>query len=272
MSSSSAPPLYARYEIKGQTALVTGASSGIGEALVWRLAEAGCKVVAVARRMERLQELKQSVEARFGEGMVHCVTLDVRALDKVASLPSELPEGFADVDILVNNAGLARGAAPAHENVMSDVLEVFETNVSGVMAFTSAFVPGMVKRGRGHLVNIGSIAGHEAYQGGSVYCASKHAIDAFTTSARHDLAHTPIRVTAISPGAVRTEFSTVRYGDQAKADAVYTGEESHAEHRPRPSSCPDTRARSGRGYALLCRQVWRIGMGRRPHNSVDGNE
>lgn len=264
MSSSSAPPLYARYEIKGQTALVTGASSGIGEALVWRLAEAGCKVVAVARRMERLQELKQSVEARFGEGMVHCVTLDVRALDKVASLPSELPEGFADVDILVNNAGLARGAAPAHENVMSDVLEVFETNVSGVMAFTSAFVPGMVKRGRGHLVNIGSIAGHEAYQGGSVYCASKHAIDAFTTSARHDLAHTPIRVTAISPGAVRTEFSTVRYGDQAKADAVYTGEESHAEHRPRPSSCPDTRARSGRGCALLCRQVWRIGMGRRP--------
>merc|ERR1711924_163742 len=105
---------------------------------------------------------------------------------------------------------MGKGAAPAHENVMDDVLQVLETNVTAVVALTKAFVPGMISRGKGHVVNIGSIAGHESYKGGSVYCASKHAIDAFTTAARHDLVHTPIRVTAISPGAVRTEFSTVR--------------------------------------------------------------
>ena len=219
-------PLYETYSIAGQTALVTGASSGIGEALVWRLVEAGTKVVMVARREERLVAIKKALAEAFAgsEERVTYITLDVRDLARVEDLPGELPEGFKEVDILVNNAGLALGAAPAQENIIKDVLTMMETNVTAVMAFTKAFTPGMISRGLGHVVNIGSIAGHEAYKGGSVYCATKHAIDAFTTAARHDLAHTPIRVTAISPGAVRTEFSTVRYGgNQEQADAVYTG-------------------------------------------------
>lgn len=161
MAGGGGGPLYAVYDISGQTALVTGASSGIGEALVWRLAEAGVKIIAVARRKERLTALKEAIKEKFGDAEVHCVTLDVRDIKAIQTLPAALPEGFDKVDILVNNAGLARGASAAHENKMEDVQEVLETNVTGTMAFTEAFVPGMIARGRGHLVNMGSIAGHE---------------------------------------------------------------------------------------------------------------
>lgn len=150
------------------------------------------------------------------------LVFDVQDLPKIAALPETLPPTHKEVDILVNNAGLALGTAPVQDNVMADVEQMLMTNVSAVIAFVRAFVPGMRARGRGHVINIGSIAGHEAYAGGSVYCATKHAVDAFTTAARHDLVGSPVRVTAISPGMVNTEFSTVRFGgDSGKADGVY---------------------------------------------------
>lgn len=155
---------------------------------------------------------------------MHIECLDVQQLAEVAVLPSRLPAEFAEVDILVNNAGLALGTAAIQANDMADAVTMVNTNVLGLLAFCRAFVPGMVARGRGHVINLSSIAGHEAYLGGSVYCATKHAVDAITGSARHDLAGTPVRVTSISPGAVRTEFSVVRTkGDAAAEAAIYAG-------------------------------------------------
>lgn len=216
-------PLYTPLDIAGQVVLITGASAGIGEACCWRFAEAGCKLVLLSRRQERLDKLKADLLQAFPDmPEVCCVAFDVQEIDKIADLPSTLPPSHQEVDILVNNAGLALGTASADTNNMSEVMQMLNTNVAGVIAFSRAFLPGMKTRGRGHLINIGSIAGHESYQGGSVYCATKHAVDAFTTAARHDLMGTPIRVTAISPGMVNTEFSTVRFGgDKAAADKVY---------------------------------------------------
>mmetsp|Transcript_1571 Transcript_1571/g.2473 ORF Transcript_1571/g.2473 Transcript_1571/m.2473 type:complete len:266 (+) Transcript_1571:149-946(+) len=214
--------LYPGADIKGHVALVTGASSGIGEACALRLAEAGVHLVLVARREDRLVALQRRLRTYGVE--VHVVAMDVADVDDVARLPHVLPSRFAAVDILVNNAGLALGTAGADSIDMKDARTMMDVNVLGLMAFCRAFLPGMKARGRGHVVNLGSIAGHEAYVGGSIYCASKHAVDAFTTSARHDLVGTPIRVTAVSPGAVQTEFSVVRFrGDKAAADAVYKG-------------------------------------------------
>uniref|UniRef100_A0A7R9YHP8 Uncharacterized protein n=1 Tax=Diacronema lutheri TaxID=2081491 RepID=A0A7R9YHP8_DIALT len=151
------------------------------------------------------------------------VTCDVAAeLERVANLPSELPAEFAEIDILINNAGLALGRSSADQNTLADIHTILTTNVTAALALASAVLRGMRARGRGHLVNVGSIAGHHTYAGGSVYIASKHAITAFTSAARHDLAGTPLRVTAVSPGAVETEFSLVRFGGDAdKAKAVY---------------------------------------------------
>lgn len=216
--------MYHSASIKGQCALVTGASSGIGKAIAWRLAEAGCRLILVARSKERLESLKTTLENTYSGAQIHLAVLDVRDTDKVRRLPEELPQDFKSVDILVNNAGLALGVAAAHEVKMEDVETVLATNVTGAIAFTTAFVPGMVSRNTGHIVNISSIAGHEAYQGGSLYCASKFALHAYTTAMRHDLIGTNLRVTALSPGAVETNFSVVRFGgDKSKADAVYEG-------------------------------------------------
>ena len=227
---------YAEADIAGDVVLVTGATSGIGEACAWRFAEAGCKLVLTGRRAQRLDSLKASIEAKHEGVTVTCVTMDVTDLERVAALPGALLP--LEVDILVNNAGLALGVAPAEANNMADVQQMMATNVTGLIAMSAAFLPGMKARGKGHLINIGSIAGHEAYAGGSGYCASKAAVTAFTlkhnpdpnsnpipipipnpnpsqvtaftTAARHDLVGTPVRVTCISPGAVNTEFSTVR--------------------------------------------------------------
>ena len=216
------PPLYTPMSVEGQTVLITGATAGIGEATAWRFAEAGARLVLLGRRTERLEALKGALsEAYPSLPEVCCVTFDVQEIAKIGELPTELPESHRCVDILVNNAGLALGVAGVAENDMEHVRQMIDTNVTAVMAFTRAFVPGMRSRGRGHLINIGSIAGHECYSGGSVYCATKHAIDAFTTAARHDLLGTPIRVTAISPGLVNTEFSMIRYGDKSSADKLY---------------------------------------------------
>lgn len=218
------PETYTPYSIAGQVALITGASSGIGEACAWRFAEAGCKLVLIARRQERLAALQQAIGDHYPELAVHTVTMDVQDLEGIAALPAQLPREFQEVDILLPNAGLALGVAAVHELDMEDAKTMMTTNVLSVMAFVRAFSPGMVVRNRGHLLFMSSVAGHEAYGGGAGYCATKHALDAYCTAARHDLVGTNVRVTAISPGAVKTEFSVVRFkGDEGKADAVYEG-------------------------------------------------
>lgn len=224
--SKMAAPRTSRYQpldISGQTVLITGASAGIGAATAVRFAELGCKLVLVARREDRLNQIKADLTEQYGVA-VHTVVLDVADIAALAAMPATLPAAFAEVDILVNNAGFAKGVAKATENDLATIQAMMQVNVVALMSITALFSPGMVTRGRGHIINIGSIAGHEAYAGGSIYCATKHAVDAFTTSTRHDLVDTPVRVTAISPGAVNTEFSTVRYdGDTNKADDVYAG-------------------------------------------------
>ncbi|KAJ8603081.1 hypothetical protein CTAYLR_006683 [Chrysophaeum taylorii] len=215
--------LYQPLDISGWTVLITGASSGFGWAAAWRFAELGCKLVLVARRTDRLRELAAEICTKYKEARVHCAPLDVCDVDKIESLPFMLPPEFAQVDILVNNAGLALGKLPVQDNVTANVLTMMQTNVSSLIVATATFSKGMVARGRGHIINIGSIAGHEAYANGSVYCATKHAVTAFTTAARHDLVGTPVRVTCISPGFAETEFSLVRFGnDTDKAAAVYS--------------------------------------------------
>ncbi|KAI8468708.1 MAG: hypothetical protein J3K34DRAFT_426333 [Monoraphidium minutum] len=218
-----ATALYAPLPVAGRTALVTGASSGFGEAVAWRLAEAGCRLVLVARRAERLEALQAQLVAAY-QAAVHVVCLDLRDLEAVAALPGSLPPDFSEVDILVNNAGLALGVATVENQSVEDMHQMMETNYFSVVVLTREVVKGMVARNRGHIVNISSVAGIEAYAGGGLYCASKHALNAYTTAARHELVGTNVRVTTVSPGACRTEFSVVRFkGDTEKADAVYAG-------------------------------------------------
>lgn len=216
--------LYPASSIADKVVLITGASSGIGEACAYRFAEARCKLILVARRADRLKALKTKLEECYGSS-VFTVTLDVQFVDQIVNLPAKLPQEYSQVDILVNNAGLALGIASITEIDLEDMQTMLQTNVAGVAAFTRVFAPGMVARNQGHIVNISSVAGHESYSGGSVYCATKHAVDALTTATRHDVvASSNVRVSAISPGAVQTEFSNVRFGgDAAKADAVYAG-------------------------------------------------
>ena len=214
--------LYQPLSLADQVVLITGATAGIGEACAWRFAELSARLILVGRRTERLDSLAAALCKEFPQLTAPClITLDIQELDQLSSLPEELPDGFKEVSILINNAGLAIGVNPVWANDMEAVQQMVTTNVTAVIGLSSAFVPGMRARGRGHLINIGSVAGHEAYAGGSVYCATKFAIDAFTSSARHDLVGTPLRVTVISPGMVNTEFSTVRLGNKEAADAVY---------------------------------------------------
>eukprot|EP00892_Ulva_mutabilis_P012717 jgi/Ulvmu1/9818/UM056_0059.1 len=209
--------------IAGKLVLITGASSGIGAACAEAFAAQSCHLILLARREQRLLDMKTRLESEYNVKVVTLVK-DMSDISAVKNVLEELPEDCRDIDILVNNAGLALGVAAGHEADTQECQHMVNVNVLGVMAMTQLIVPGMVKRGSGHVFMMSSIAGHEAYGGGAIYCATKHAVQAFTDSLRHDLNATPIRVTAISPGAVKTEFSVVRYaGDEAKADAVYAG-------------------------------------------------
>jgi len=217
---------YAPIDLKGASVLITGATAGIGQATAWRFAELGCRLALCGRRTERLEALKaEMIKAAPHPELPEpiAVTLDVSDMQQVGGLAAKLAQaGMPEVDILINNAGLALGVAAADENDIGNLQTMLQTNVLGVMALVSTFGPGMRQRGRGHIVNISSVAGHECYQGGSAYCATKHAINAFTIASRHDLAGTPIRVTAISPGMVETDFSVTRFaGDGDKAKKVY---------------------------------------------------
>ncbi|CCH42979.1 3-oxoacyl-[acyl-carrier-protein] reductase [Wickerhamomyces ciferrii] len=215
--------------IAGKTVFITGASSGIGKATALEYAEASqgnLKLILVARRIEKLESLKNELNTKYPTLKTFIGKLDVSIKGSIKPFLSELPTEFQDIDILVNNAGKALGNAKVGLIDEKDINETFDTNVLGLISITQAVLPIFQKKNSGDIVNIGSIAGRDAYPGGSIYCASKFAVRAFTESLRKELINTKIRVIEIQPGAVNTEFSTVRnYGDQSKADAVYKGRE-----------------------------------------------
>lgn len=209
--------------VKDKIVFVTGASSGIGAACAKRFAEAGSRLILLARRGDRLQELAGNLHRHWGT-MVHCLTLDVRDRHAVMSQLTQLPADWQGVDILVNNAGLSRGLDKLQEGNLDDWEEMIDANVKGLLYVTRAIVPGMVERQGGHIINIGSIAGRHAYPRGNVYCASKAAVRAITQGLKQDLLGTPIRVSEIDPGLVETEFSEVRFhGDRQRAGETYHG-------------------------------------------------
>lgn len=204
--------------------LITGASAGIGEASAFEFAKEGSKLILTARRHERLESLKERLGAKYPAVKVHIAQLDVSSLDAVKSFSAGLPQEFKNVDVLVNNAGLALGTEPLETTLISDMDKCIDTNIKGVVYMIQAFLPSMKRRNAGHIINISSIAGIEPYGGGSVYCATKHALNALTQSLRIELVNTGVRVSTVSPGFVETEFSNVRYkGDTDKAKAVYAG-------------------------------------------------
>src|SRR5690554_4582890 len=211
------------YSLARKIVLITGASSGIGAACAEAFAKTGARLLLCARRRDRLDALSKRLRNQY-EVDVHTFELDVRDNEMVLRRFEELPEEWRDVDVLVNNAGLSRELDPVYKNSVEDIDVMVDTNVKGLLYVTRAVVPGMVQRGRGHVINIGSTAGHTVYPGGTVYCATKHAVDAITQGLKMDLHGTPVRVTAIDPGMVQTEFSLVRFaGDQERADNTYAG-------------------------------------------------
>jgi serine 3-dehydrogenase len=206
--------------------LITGASSGIGKACAEAFAAQSCRLLLAARRKERLNELSAALREKHG-AVVLTVALDVRDREAVDEWIEGLPESWSGIDILVNNAGLARGLAPLHEGDVADWEEMIDTNLKGLLWVTRAVLPGMITRGRGHVINIGSIAGHEVYPSGNVYCATKHAVAALSRSLGIDTLGTGVRVSSVDPGMVETEFSLVRFhGDAERADGVYEGFEA----------------------------------------------
>lgn len=202
-------------------ALVTGASSGIGRATAVALGREGVKLILLARREDKLQALAQSLATHT---RCHCIAMDVRDTQALEDALMALPEDFAQVDILVNNAGLALGLEPAHKTRWQDWQTMIDTNCTALAFITHLILPGMVARNRGHIINIGSTAGHYPYSGGNVYGATKAFVQQFSANLRTDLLGTAVRVTTIAPGLTSgSEFSLVRFGgDSEQAKQVYT--------------------------------------------------
>lgn len=208
---------------KNKIAFITGASAGIGEACARVLAREGYDLLLAARRIDRMEVLADDLTAAYGV-QTHLLALDVREVGDVFTSFDNLPEQWKKVDVLVNNAGLSQGLNPIHEGDIGDWDRMIDTNIKGLLYVTRAVVPLMAARRHGHIINIGSIAGKEVYPNGNVYCATKHAVDALTKGMRIDLLDKHIKVTAIHPGMVETEFSEVRFkGDAKRAAAVYEG-------------------------------------------------
>lgn len=209
--------------LAGRTVVVTGASAGIGRAVALAFGAEGCRLVLAARRREKLAELEKALRDRHGAEIL-TIELDVRDRGAVESTLGALPPAWSEVDVLINNAGLGRGLDKLQEGNPDEWDEMIDTNVKGLLYVTRALLPGMVARKRGHVINIGSVAGREVYPGGNVYCASKFAVKALTRALKVDLLGTPIRVSTIDPGMVETDFSVVRFrGDEERAAKVYQG-------------------------------------------------
>ncbi len=209
--------------LDGQVVFITGASSGIGAACARTFAAEGAALILAARRLDRLRTMEPELR-KAGAAGVYCTGLDVRDQPAVQAMVNSLPDEFRDISILVNNAGLSRGMDKLHEGELNDWEEMIDTNVKGLLYVDRAVVPGMVSRGCGTVVHIGSIASRQLYPGGNVYCATKHAVRAISDGLRIDLLGTGVRVISIDPGLVETEFSQVRYhGNSRKAKMTYIG-------------------------------------------------
>ena len=209
--------------ITDKIVFITGASSGIGAGCARKFASQGASLILNARNEEKLSALKEELEQQYG-ARVCLLPFDVRDRKTAAEALASLPDEWKAIDILINNAGLVIGVDKEHEGNLDEWDIVIDTNIKSLLAMTRLVVPGMVARGRGHIINIGSIAGDAAYAGGSVYCATKAAVKALSDGLRIDLVDTPLRVTNIKPGLVETNFSVVRFrGDKDKADNVYKG-------------------------------------------------
>ncbi len=200
--------------------LITGASSGIGLACAHLCAAHGARLLLGARRVERLAELAKELTHKYDKEH-HVLSLDVRDHEQVIQQLASLPSQWEAIDVLINNAGLALDTLPLQQGIEAHWDTMIDTNIKGLLYVSRAVIPGMLARGRGHVVNIGSIAGHECYPNGNVYAATKHAVHAISKSMRLDMLGHPVRVTEIAPGAVETEFSEVRWKDKQRAKDYY---------------------------------------------------
>ena len=210
-------------ENMSKTILITGASSGIGEGCARKFASQGARLILNARSTDKLNALAEELKEKYN---AECFVMPFDVCDRqsAAAALNALPQEWKAIDVLINNAGLAIGVDKEHEGNPDEWDVMIDTNVKALLSMTRLVVPGMVERGRGHIINIGSIAGDAAYPGGSVYCATKAAVKALSDGLRIDLVDTPLRVTNVKPGLVETNFSVVRFrGDKDKADNVYRG-------------------------------------------------
>ena len=210
-------------KLKNKTVLITGASAGIGKACADQFAEAGANLILAARRFDRIKKLSEEISKKY-RVKTKALKLDVRNYDEVSTTLASLEKKWKRIDILVNNAGLAKGFDKIYKGKIEDWNEMIDTNIKGLLYVTRWVLPHMVKRKSGHVINIGSIAGHDTYPSGNVYAATKFAVNAISKSIRMDILDKGIRVSSIDPGLVETEFSLVRFsGDKNRAKNVYKG-------------------------------------------------
>lgn len=206
-----------------KTILITGATSGIGKACAEHFAAKGQRLILTGRRTERLMELIEDLSTRFGTECL-CLNFDVRKRSEVEQHLGSIPSEWQNIDLLINNAGLALGMEPIQSGLVEDWEQMIDTNIKGLLYVSREIIPYMIKNGSGHIINIGSIAGRQTYPKGNVYCATKAAVSTLTEAMRIDLNGTNIKVGQVQPGAVNTEFSTIRFhGDKERADKVYEG-------------------------------------------------
>lgn len=207
--------------LNGKTVLVTGATSGIGKSIAEQFAECKCNLILTGRRLDRLKTISEELKKKHATDVTFA-SFDIRDIEECKQFADSYKH--KSIDILINNAGLAKGMDSVQSGSFEDWNTMIDTNVKGLLAMTRLFLPTMIKNNQGHVINIGSTAGHESYPGGVVYCATKHAVKAITESTKKDVHGTSVRVSMVSPGLVETEFSNVRFsGDERRAQSVYEG-------------------------------------------------